>query len=62
MLPEFNSAALSDTDEEHCDIVYYREKDNYTYGDVVIISNETDQYIDNTNNARAYCSSYCKNG
>ena len=50
MLPEFNSAALSDTDEEHCDIVYYREKDNYTYGDVVIISNETDQYIDNTNN------------
>ena len=52
MLPEFNAKALSDTDETHCDVVYYREKSNYSYGDVIIISNENDQYIDNSNNIK----------
>ena len=48
MLPNINTSALSDTDNQHCDIVYYRQKENYTHGDVVIISNTEDQYMDDT--------------
>lgn len=47
MLPNINKQTTSATDTSHCDIVYYREKDSYTYGDIVIISNETSQYINN---------------
>lgn len=47
MLPNINKQTTSATDTSHCDVVYYREKYSYTYGDIVIISNETSQYINN---------------
>ena len=48
MLPTLNVSAVSDTDTSHCDVVYYRAKDQYNYGDIVIISNTESQYIDNS--------------
>lgn len=48
MLPTINAETISNDDTTHTDVVYYREKDSYTHGDVVIISNETDHYIDNS--------------
>lgn len=52
MLPTINAQTTSDLDTSHCDMVYYREKDHYTYGDIVIISNEQDHYIDNSNRSK----------
>lgn len=49
MLPNINASTTSNEDTTHCDVVYYRAKDSYSRGDVVIISNEKNQYIDNTN-------------
>lgn len=49
MLPRINASTTSDEDTTHIDIVYYRAKQNYTYGDVVIISNKNNQYIDDSN-------------
>ena len=46
MQPTINSQVLSDDDEEHCDIVYYRKQNSYTNDDIVIISNENDKYVD----------------
>lgn len=48
MLPNINKKTTSATDKSHCDVVYYKKKDVYTYGDVIIISNETSQYINNS--------------
>ena len=48
MLPTINAKTLSNTDSVHNDLAYYREKDSYTYGDIVIISNEEEHYITNT--------------
>ena len=49
MLPNINTSALSDEDDVHCDVVYYRQKETYNYGDVIIISNLEDQYMDDSN-------------
>lgn len=51
MLPTINAQTTSNDDTTHTDMVYYREKDSYTYGDVVIVSNEEGHYIDNSNRA-----------
>lgn len=48
MLPTINSKTTSTTDTSHSDIVYYRAKKTYTYGDIVIISNKESHYIDNS--------------
>lgn len=48
MLPNINTSTTSDIDNIHCDMVYYRAKESYNHGDIVIISNETSQYIDNS--------------
>lgn len=48
MLPTLNASAVSDTDTQHCDIAYYRAKQSYDYGDIVIVSNKESQYIDNS--------------
>lgn len=48
MLPTINAQTLSNTDKINNDLVYYREKDSYTYGDIVIVSNEAEHYIKNT--------------
>ena len=52
MQPTINNQTTSNNDTTHIDVVYYRAKDHYTYGDIVIISNETDHYIDNTNRSK----------
>lgn len=48
MLPNINVSTISNEDQTHCDVVYYRAKESYSHGDVVIISNEKSQYIDNS--------------
>ncbi len=45
MQPTINASVLSDSDEDHCDIVYYRKQDRYTNDDIVIISNDNDKYV-----------------
>jgi len=49
MLPTINAETLSNEDTTRTDMVYYREKESYTYGDIVIVSNEESHYIDNSN-------------
>ncbi len=51
MLPTINAQTLSNSDKTNNDLVYYREKDSYTYGDIVIISNEAEHYITNSKNS-----------
>lgn len=46
MQPTINSSVLSDNDEQHCDIVYYRPSENYNHGDIVIVANSNDKYFD----------------
>ena len=50
MLPTINTSATSDSDDEHCDIVYYNKDSSYQNDDIVIVSNEEQQYIKNTTN------------
>lgn len=45
MMPTINVSATSDKDEEHCDIVYYNKDSSYQNDDIVIVSNEQNQYI-----------------
>lgn len=52
MLPNINKQVTSATDTSHCDVVYYKKKKTYTYGDVIIISNKQSQYIDNSKNEK----------
>lgn len=48
MLPTINAETTSNSDTTHTDMVYYREKESYDHGDIVIISNEESHYIDNS--------------
>lgn len=52
MLPTINEQTVGDSDTSHNDIVYYRLKDSYTYGDIVIISNSSNQYITTSNHVK----------
>ncbi len=45
MQPTINASVLSDSDEDHCDIVYYHKQDSYTNENIVIVSNENDKYV-----------------
>lgn len=45
MQPTINMSVLSDDDEDHSDIVYYRANSSYKNGDIVIVSNESLDYI-----------------
>lgn len=45
MQPTINISVKSNTDEDHCDIVYYNKDKTYQTGDVVIVSNLDKQYI-----------------
>ena len=47
MLPNINASTISDSDTAHCDTVYYKQNSHYDYGDIVILSNEQKQYIQN---------------
>ena len=45
MQPTINLKVLSSTDENHCDIVYFNKDKAYQTNDIVIVSNEKQNYI-----------------
>ena len=45
MQPTINLKVLSRTDEDHCDIVYFNKDKTYQTNDIVIVSNEKQNYI-----------------
>lgn len=49
MQPTINLKVLSSTDETHCDIVYFNKDKAYQTNDIVIVSNEKQNYITDQN-------------
>ena len=49
MQPTINASVISDSDENHCDIVYYSKSNSYANNDVVIVKNNDYKYIPLTN-------------
>lgn len=45
MQPTMNISIISNEDNSHCDVVYYRNKDYYLHDDIVIIANTDFKYI-----------------
>lgn len=45
MQPTINLKVLNSTDEDHCDIVYFNKDKTYQTNDIVIVSNEKQNYI-----------------
>lgn len=45
MQPTINVSITSESDDVHCDIVYYNQKKNYTNDDIVIVKNNNYKYI-----------------
>ena len=48
MQPTINTQITSDTDEKHCDIVYYKAQSIYNRNDIIIMSNPNQKYIDDS--------------
>lgn len=48
MQPTINQKVLSESDDKNNDTVLYRKADSYNISDIVIVSNEKDQYIAKT--------------
>ena len=46
MQPTINLSVDSDFDEEHCDVVYYNKDASYKNDDIVIVSNEKQNYVE----------------
>lgn len=49
MQPTINTQILNDEDEDHCDIVYYKSQESYNNGDIIIMINPNQKYIDKSN-------------
>ncbi len=49
MQPTINTQALNDSDQDHCDIVYYKEKETYNRGDIIILKNDNQKYTSGAN-------------
>ena len=45
MQPTINLRVLSNSDEQHCDIVYFNKDNAYQSDDIVIVSNQKQNYI-----------------
>lgn len=45
MQPTINASIVSESDEAHCDIVYYDDKKTYNHDDIVIVKNNEYKYI-----------------
>lgn len=45
MQPTINASIISETDDTHCDIVYFDDKKSYSNDDVVIVKNNNYKYI-----------------
>lgn len=50
MQPTINKSVISDSDEDHCDIVYYHKQNSYNLNDIVIVLNTDNKYINETEN------------
>ncbi len=48
MLPTINASVISDSDDKHCDVVYYNKDSSYQNDDIVIIQNKNSKYIDDS--------------
>ncbi len=49
MQPTINTQILSDSDETHCDVVYFKAQNSYQNGDIIIMANPNGKYINNSN-------------
>lgn len=52
MYPTINYSAGEDDDRSKTDLVYYREKESYNRGDIVIFSNLSEQYVQNNSSSK----------
>lgn len=52
MYPTINYSASANDDKTCTDVVYFREKNSYNRGDIVIFSNETNQYISSSSSSK----------
>ncbi len=50
MQPTINLSIESDSDENHCDIVYYKNQNSYSIDDIVIVRNTNNKYIQSSSN------------
>lgn len=48
MQPTINLSVESNVDEDHCDIVYYNADKSYQNNDIVIVSNNNNEYINDS--------------
>lgn len=46
MQPTINISVLSDIDQNHCDVVYYQKHLAYSHGDIIILENNNQKYVD----------------
>lgn len=49
MQPTINTEIISDSDELHCDVVYFKDTENYEKGDIIIMTNSDQKYIASEN-------------
>ncbi len=49
MQPTINASVISDSDENHCDIVYFKPQTSYSNGDIIIMSNPSSKYVPDEN-------------
>lgn len=49
MQPTINASVYSDSDREHCDIVYYKKQEFYNNGEIIIMHNTDQKYINDQN-------------
>lgn len=47
MQPTINLSVSNDSDQEHCDVVYFSQQDSYINGDIVIVKNPDEIYVKN---------------
>lgn len=45
MQPTINAEIINDSDEIHCDVVYFRPTETYNNGDIIIMKNPDKKYI-----------------
>lgn len=48
MQPTINQSVLSESDENHCDVVYYAKEKTYNNGDIVIVANPNNKYVNDS--------------
>jgi signal peptidase I len=54
MQPTINAKVVSETDDSNNDVVLYKKAGSYNRGDIVIVSNEKEQYFKHTETQKVY--------